>query len=161
MTCLTHQDEDTPLSFSILPAAANISRQNIAPQFTPTANKLEFDSILAWGYDGLSERFWIGRCINTSIDLLAELAINRFYVLTEDNLPWFEWFLEEANMMAYPKHHTESSTTPEQRLAPRFDLIRSSALTKEQVLCWRRFLYNEMVRGLEVQRWSSTGSFGF
>ncbi|KAI3683649.1 hypothetical protein L1987_84161 [Smallanthus sonchifolius] len=55
------QDEDTPLSFSILPAAANISRQAIAPQFTPTAHKLEFDSILAWGYDGLSKRFCIGR----------------------------------------------------------------------------------------------------
>ncbi|KAI3682894.1 hypothetical protein L1987_83246 [Smallanthus sonchifolius] len=136
----------------------------------------KFDSILAWGYDGLSERFWIGRefggteelnwntlnplqvlelylssCINTSTNLLAELAINRFYVLMEVNLPWFEWFLEEANRVAYPKHIAKSSTTSEQRMPPRFDLIRSSALTEEQVLCWRRFFYNETVRGLESQ----------
>ncbi|KAI3732646.1 hypothetical protein L1987_63853 [Smallanthus sonchifolius] len=159
------QNEDTPSSFSILPAATAISRQTINPQSTPTENKLEFYSILAWGYDGLSERFWIGKefggveelnwntlnplqvlemylssCSNTSTDLSTELAIDR---------------------VAYPEHHAESSTTSEQRLAPRLDLIRSSVLTEEEVLCWRRFLYNEVARGLEVQGWSSTGSSGF
>ncbi|KAI3762436.1 hypothetical protein L1987_52866 [Smallanthus sonchifolius] len=160
------QNEDAPLSFSKLPAAANISRQTIAPQFTLTAHKLEFDSILAWGYDGLSEILdWTGVWWNIRAELectesTSELAIDRFYVLMEDNLPCFERLLEEANRVAYPEHHAESLTTSEQRLAPRFNLIRSSTLT-EEVLCWRRFFYNEVVRGLEVQIWSSTGFSGF
>ncbi|KAI3774033.1 hypothetical protein L1987_48576 [Smallanthus sonchifolius] len=93
--------EDTPPSFSILSEAAAIINQTSTPQFSLTSNKLEFDSILAWGYDGIAERFWIGwefsgveelnwntlnalqvlnlyltRCINTSSDLSAELAIS-------------------------------------------------------------------------------------
>ncbi|KAI3784488.1 hypothetical protein L1987_43587 [Smallanthus sonchifolius] len=175
--------EETPPSFSILPEAAAIISQTSTPQFSLTSNKLEFDSILAWGYDGITERFWIGwefsgveelnwntlnalqvlnlyltRCINTSLDLSAELAISRFYDLMEDNMPWFERLLKEANRVAYP----ESSSTAEQRLAPRrLDLIRSSALTEEEVICWRRFLYNIMVRDLEVLGWVSTDSSDF
>ncbi|KAI3813245.1 hypothetical protein L1987_17964 [Smallanthus sonchifolius] len=148
--------EDTPPSFSILPEAAAIISQTSTPQFTLSSNKLEFDSILAWGYDGIAERFWIGwefsgveelnwntlnalqvlnlyltRCVNTSSDLSAELAICRFYDLMEDNMPWFERLLTKANRVAYP----ESSSTAEQRLAPRrLDLIRSSALTEEEVI---------------------------
>ncbi|KAI3784180.1 hypothetical protein L1987_43274 [Smallanthus sonchifolius] len=175
--------EDTPPSFSILPEAAAIISQTSTPQFSLTSNKLEFDSILAWGFDGIAERFWIGwefsgvedlnwntlnalqvlnlqltRCINTSSDLSAELAISRFYDLMEDNMPWFERLLKEANRVAYP----ESSSTSEQRLAPRRrDLIRSSALTEEDVVYWRRFLYKIMVRDLEVIGWVSTESSDF
>ncbi|KAI3784191.1 hypothetical protein L1987_43285 [Smallanthus sonchifolius] len=46
--------------FKILPEAAAIISQSITPQLFQTTQKLEFDSILAWGYDGSAERFWIG-----------------------------------------------------------------------------------------------------
>ncbi|KAI3742414.1 hypothetical protein L1987_60095 [Smallanthus sonchifolius] len=52
--------EQTNTSFSILPEAAAIISQSITPQLFQTTQKLEFDSILAWGYDGSAERFWIG-----------------------------------------------------------------------------------------------------
>ncbi|KAI3704434.1 hypothetical protein L1987_74654 [Smallanthus sonchifolius] len=55
----------------------------------------------------------------------------------------------------------KSSRIAEQILAPRLDLIGSRVLTEEQVLQFRRFFYNEVVKGLEVQGWSSTGSSGF
>ncbi|KAI3706160.1 hypothetical protein L1987_76418 [Smallanthus sonchifolius] len=152
-----------------------------------SANKLEFDSILAWEYDDSTERFWIGKefsgveelnwnalnplqvlelylsnCINSSTDLSAELAISRFQDLMEENLPWFGTLLEEANRVAYPKDSAESSTLAKQRLAPRrLDLIRSSTLTEEKVVCWRRSLYNKLVRDVEVLGWSSTGSSDF
>ncbi|KAI3825142.1 hypothetical protein L1987_06618 [Smallanthus sonchifolius] len=148
---------------------------------------LEFDSILAWGYDDSTERFWIRKefsgveelnwnalnplqvlelylsnCINTSTDLSAELAISRFQDLMEENLPWFETLLEEANRVAYPKDNAESSTVAKQRLASRrLDVIRSSTLTEEEVVCWRRSLYNKVVRDVEVLGWSSTGSSDF
>ncbi|KAI3821392.1 hypothetical protein L1987_08959 [Smallanthus sonchifolius] len=159
-----------------IPEAASIISQTSTPQFSLTSNKLEFDSILAWGYDGIWEfsgveelnwntlnalqvlNLYLTRCINTSSDLSAELAINRFYDLMEDNMPWFERLLKEVNRVAYP----ESSSTAEQRLAPRrLDLIRSSALTEEEVICWQRFLYNIIVRDLEVLGWESTDSSDF
>ncbi|KAI3815583.1 hypothetical protein L1987_15255 [Smallanthus sonchifolius] len=175
--------EDTPPSFSILPEAAAIISHSSTPQLFLILKKLEFDSILAWGYDGIAKRFWIGwefsgveelkwnslnalqvlnmyltKCINTSSDLSAELAISRFYDLMEDNMPWFERLLKEANRVAHP----ESSSAAEQRLAPRrLDIIRSSALTEEEVICWRRFLYNIMVRDVKGQGWISTDSHDF
>ncbi|KAI3725199.1 hypothetical protein L1987_64977 [Smallanthus sonchifolius] len=135
----------------------------------------KYNSILSWGYDGLSERFWIRwesgkieeliwntlnpfhildlyltKCINNSTDLPTEHAIGRFYDLMEDNMPWFEWFLQEATKLAYPST-AESSRTAEHRLAPRLDLIGSRALTEEQVLCLRRFFYNEVDTHLHHQ----------
>ncbi|KAI3827538.1 hypothetical protein L1987_01615 [Smallanthus sonchifolius] len=131
----TSHHEDTPPSVSILPEATAIISLTTAPKFTQTADKLDFDSILAWGYDGQSERFLIGKefsgveelnwdalnplqvlelylssCINTSSDLSAKLAICRFQDLIEENLPWFEALLEEANRVAYPKDRAKSST---------------------------------------------------
>ncbi|KAI3821918.1 hypothetical protein L1987_09494 [Smallanthus sonchifolius] len=187
MTCQTHHHEDTPPSVSILPEAAAIISLTTAPKFTLTADKLDFDSKLAWGYDGQSKRFWIGKvfsrveelnwdalnllqvlelylssCINTSSDLSAKLAICRFQDLMVENLPWFEALLEEANRVAYPKDRAESSIAAAQRLAPsRLDLIRSGTLTDEETFCWRSFIHNEMVRGLAVLGWSCTGPFGF
>ncbi|KAI3732634.1 hypothetical protein L1987_63841 [Smallanthus sonchifolius] len=67
--------EDTHPSFSILPEAAAIISRNL----------------------------YLTRCVNTSSDLLAELAISRFYDLMEDNIPWFERLLKEANRAAYPE----------------------------------------------------------
>ncbi|KAI3819151.1 hypothetical protein L1987_12976 [Smallanthus sonchifolius] len=178
------EDRDqTYTSFSIIPEAATIISQSTAPQFTLTSTQLEFDTILAWGYDGKSERFWIGwefggveelnrdflnsiqvlhlyhlQCINNSMDLSAELAIGRFYDLMEDNLPNFERQIQAAKRVAYP----ESSTAAERRLTPRrLEIIRSSLLTEEEVLCWRRFLYSRMVRDFEVQGWISTDSHDF
>ncbi|KAI3763352.1 hypothetical protein L1987_53806 [Smallanthus sonchifolius] len=56
----------------------------------------------------------------------------------------------------------EEEITEDWKLAPRrLDLIRSSTLTEEEVVCWRRFLYNTVVRDLEVLGWSSTGSSDF
>ncbi|KAI3802331.1 hypothetical protein L1987_30461 [Smallanthus sonchifolius] len=52
--------EQTNASFSILLQAAAIIGQSTTPQLFRTSRKLEFDSILAWGYDGSAERFWIG-----------------------------------------------------------------------------------------------------
>ncbi|KAI3744535.1 hypothetical protein L1987_57618 [Smallanthus sonchifolius] len=178
----TSHHEDTPPSVNILPEAAAIISLTTAPNFTLTVHKLDFDSILAWGYDGQHERFWIGKefsgveelnwdalnplqvlelylssCTNTSSDLSAKLAICRFHDLMEENLPWFEALLEEANSVAYPKDRAESSTAAAQRLAPsRLDLIRSSTLTDEETVCWRNFIHNEMVRGLAVLGWSGT-----
>ncbi|KAI3815779.1 hypothetical protein L1987_15461 [Smallanthus sonchifolius] len=147
--------EDTRLSFNILPKAATI----ITKRFW-----------IGWEFSGVEELNWntlnalqvlnlyLTRCINTSSDLSTELAISRFYDLMEDNMPWFERLLKEANRVAYPA----SSSIAEQRLAlRRLDLIRSSALTEEEVICWRRFLYNIMVRVLEVLGWVSTDSSDF
>ncbi|KAI3805260.1 hypothetical protein L1987_27477 [Smallanthus sonchifolius] len=145
------EDKDqTYTSFNIIPEAA---------------------AIITWGYDGKSERFWIGwefggveelnwdflnsiqvlhlyhlQCINNSQDLSAELAIGRFYDLMEDNLPNIERQIQAVKRVAYP----ESSTTAERRLTPRrLEIIRSSLLTEEEVLCWRIFLYNRMARDVE------------
>ncbi|KAI3805362.1 hypothetical protein L1987_27675 [Smallanthus sonchifolius] len=101
--------EDTPPSFSILPEAVAIISHSSTPQLFLISKKLEFDSILAWGYDGIAERFWIGW-----------------------EFSGFERLLKEANRAAYP----ESSSAVEQRLAPRrLDIIRSSTLTEEEVIC--------------------------
>ncbi|KAI3774243.1 hypothetical protein L1987_48790 [Smallanthus sonchifolius] len=150
------------------------------PQFPPTSTQLEFDTILAWGYDGKSERFWIGwefsgveelnwdflniiqflhlyhlHCINNSTDLSAVLAIGRFYDLMEDNLPNFQRQMQAAKRVAYP----ESSTAAERRLTPRrLEIIRRSLLAEEEVLCLRRFLYNSIVKDLDVLGWVSTKS---
>ncbi|KAI3775701.1 hypothetical protein L1987_45450 [Smallanthus sonchifolius] len=172
--------EQTYTSFSIIPEAAAIISHSIAPQFPLTSTKLEFDTILAWGYDGKSERFWIGwefsgveelnwdflniiqvlhlyhlQCINNSTDLSAELAIGRFYDLMEDNLPNFQRQIQPSKRVAYP----ESSTAAERRLTPRrLEIIRSSLLTEEEVLCLRRFLYKSIVKDLDVLGWVSTKS---
>ncbi|KAI3773832.1 hypothetical protein L1987_48368 [Smallanthus sonchifolius] len=141
---------------------------------------LEFDTILAWGYDGKSERFWIGwefggveelnwdflnsiqvlhlyhlQCINNSMNFSAELAIGRFYDLMEDNLPNFERQIQASKRVAYP----EFSTAAERRLTPRrLEIIRSSLLTEEEVLCLIRLLYNSIVKDLDVLGWVSTKS---
>ncbi|KAI3744845.1 hypothetical protein L1987_57940 [Smallanthus sonchifolius] len=172
--------EQTNASFSILPQAAAIIGQSTTPQIFKSSNKLEFDSILAWGYDGLAERFWIGwefsgveelnwnslnalqvlelhltDCINTSADLSAELAIGRFHDLMEDNLPRFQRFLQAAHRVAYP----ESSAAAERRLTPsNLEITRSSLLTEEEVLGLRRFLYAFLVKDLDVLGWVSTKS---
>ncbi|KAI3815516.1 hypothetical protein L1987_15187 [Smallanthus sonchifolius] len=172
--------EQTNTSFSILPEAAAIISQSITPQLLQTTQKLEFDSILAWGYDGSAERFWIGwefsgvkelnwnslnalqvlqlhltNCINTSSDLSAELTIGRFHDLMEDNLPHFERLIQIAKRVAYP----ESSAAAEKRLTLRRpDIIRSSLLTNEEICCLRRFLYSFIVKDLDVLGWTSTKS---
>ncbi|KAI3796206.1 hypothetical protein L1987_38872 [Smallanthus sonchifolius] len=172
--------EQTNTSFSILPEAAAIIGQSSTPQLLRSLKKLEFDSILAWGYDGSSERFWIGwefigveelnwnslnalqvlhlhltNCINTSTDLSAELAIGRFHDLMEDNLPRFQRFLQAAHRVAYP----ESSAAAERRLTPsNLEITRSSLLTEEEVLGLRRFLYAFLVKDLDVLGWVSTKS---
>ncbi|KAI3776751.1 hypothetical protein L1987_46540 [Smallanthus sonchifolius] len=159
-------------AFSILPVAVAIISQSITPQLFQTSQKLEFNSILAWGYDGSAKRFWIGwdfsgveelnwnslnalqvlqlyltNRINTSSDLSAELAIARFYDLMEDNLPNFERLIQTVKRVAYPK----SSAAAERRLTPRrLEIIRSSLLTKEEVCCLRRFLYSFIVKDLDV-----------
>ncbi|KAI3810978.1 hypothetical protein L1987_20691 [Smallanthus sonchifolius] len=151
--------EQTNTSFSILPEAA---------------------AIIAWGYDGSSERFWIGwefsgveelnwnslnalqvlhlhltNCINTSTDLSAELAIGRFHDLMEDNLPRFQRFLQAAHRVAYP----ESSAAAERRLTPsNLEITRSSLLPEEEVLGLQRFLYAFLVKDLDVLGWVSTKS---
>ncbi|KAI3784265.1 hypothetical protein L1987_43360 [Smallanthus sonchifolius] len=147
--------EDTPPSFSLLPEAAAIITERLW---------------IGWEFSGVEELNWnslnalqvlnlyLTKCVNTSSDLSAELAISWFYDLMEDNMPWFERLLKEANRAAYP----ESSSAAEQRLASRrFDIIRSSTLTEEEVICWRRFMYNRMVRDVEVQGWISTDSHDF
>ncbi|KAI3808129.1 hypothetical protein L1987_24072 [Smallanthus sonchifolius] len=167
-------------TFSILPEAAAIISQSIIPQLFQTSQKLEFDSILAWGYDGSAERFWIGwefsgveelnwnslnafqvlrlyltNCINTSSDLSAELAIGRFYDLMEDNIPNFERLIQTAKRVAFP----ESLAAAEKRLTPRrLEIIRSSLLTKEEICYLRRFLYSFIVKDLDVLGWISTKS---
>ncbi|KAI3819637.1 hypothetical protein L1987_13478 [Smallanthus sonchifolius] len=55
-----NQDE-TSTSFSIIPEVAAIISHAAAPHFPLTSTQLEFDIILAWGYNGKTERFWIGR----------------------------------------------------------------------------------------------------
>ncbi|KAI3687044.1 hypothetical protein L1987_80734 [Smallanthus sonchifolius] len=172
--------EQTNTSFSILPEAAAIIGQSTTPQLFRSSKKLEFDSILAWGYDGSAERFWIGwefsgveelnwnslnalqvlqlylsNCINNSADLSAELAIGRFHDLMEDNLPHFERLIQKANRVAYP----ESSAAAERRLIPsNLEITRSSLLTEEEVLGLRRFLYAFLVKDLDVLGWVSTKS---
>ncbi|KAI3821199.1 hypothetical protein L1987_08758 [Smallanthus sonchifolius] len=170
--------EQTNASFSILPQAAVIIGQSTTPQIFKSSRKLEFDSILAWGYDGSVERFWIGwefsgveelnwnslnalqvlelhltDCINTSADLSAELAIGRFYDLMEDNLPRFQRFLQAAHRVAYP----ESSSAAERRLSPNnLAITRSSLLTEEEVMGLQRFLYAFLVKDSDVLGWVST-----
>ncbi|KAI3795249.1 hypothetical protein L1987_37898 [Smallanthus sonchifolius] len=172
--------EQTNTSFSILPEAAAIIGQSSTPQLFRSSKKLEFDSILAWGYDGSAERFWIGwefsgveelnwnslnalqvlqlylsNCINNSADLSAELAIGRFYDLMEDNLPRLQRILQAAHRVAYP----ESSAAAERRLTPsNLEITRSSLLTEEEVLGLRRFLYAFLVKDLDVLGWVSTKS---
>ncbi|KAI3797765.1 hypothetical protein L1987_33028 [Smallanthus sonchifolius] len=89
------------------------------------------------------------------MDLSAELAIGRFYDLMKDNLPNFQRQIQAAKRVAYP----ESSTTVERRLSPRrLEIIRSSLLTDKEVLCLRRFLYNSIVKDVDVLGWVSTKS---
>ncbi|KAI3744856.1 hypothetical protein L1987_57952 [Smallanthus sonchifolius] len=170
--------EQTNASFSILPQAAAIIGQSTTPQIFKSSKKLEFDSILAWGYDGSAERFWIGwefsgveelnwnslnalqvlelhltDCINTSADLSAELAIGRFHDLMEDNLPRFQRFLQAAHRVACP----ESSSAAERRLSPNnLAITRSNLLTEEGVLGLQRFLYAFLVKDSNVLGWVST-----
>ncbi|KAI3676268.1 hypothetical protein L1987_85872 [Smallanthus sonchifolius] len=171
--------EQTYTSFSIIPEAAAIISQSTTPKFPLTSTQLEFDTILAWGYDGKSERFWIGwefsgieelnwdflnsiqvlhlyhlQCINNSTDLSAELAIGRFYDLMEDHLPNFERQIQAAKRVAYP----DSSAAAERRPTPRRLEIMSSLLTEEEVLCLRTFLYNSIVKDVDVLGWVSTKS---
>ncbi|KAI3807947.1 hypothetical protein L1987_23885 [Smallanthus sonchifolius] len=176
----TEDIEQTNTPFSIIPEAAAIIGKSSTPQLLRSSKKLEFDSILAWGYDGSAERFWIGwefsgveelnwnslnalqvlqlyvsNCINNSADLSAELAIGRFYDLMEDNLPSFQRFLQAAHRVAYP----ESSAAAERRLTPsNLEITRSSLLTEEEVLGLRRFLYAFLVKDLDVLGWVSTKS---
>ncbi|KAI3810783.1 hypothetical protein L1987_20405 [Smallanthus sonchifolius] len=176
----TEDTEQPNTPFSIIPEAATIIGQSSTPQLLRSSKKLEFDSILAWGYDGSAERFWIGwefseveelnwnslntlqvlqlyvsNCINNSADLSAELAIGRFYDLMEDNLPRFQRFLQAAHRVAYP----ESSAAAERRLTPsNLEITRSSLLTEEEVLGLRRFLYAFLVKDLDVLGWVSTKS---
>ncbi|KAI3814251.1 hypothetical protein L1987_19001 [Smallanthus sonchifolius] len=176
----TEETEQPNTPFSIIPEAAAIIGQSSTPQLLRSSKKLEFDSILAWGYDGSAERFWIGwefsgveelnwnsintlqvlqlyvsNCINNSADLSAELAIGRFYDLMEDNLPRFQRFLQEAHRVAYP----ESSAAAERRLTPsNLEITRSSLLSEEEVLGLRRFLYAFLVKDLDVLAWVSTKS---
>ncbi|KAI3797682.1 hypothetical protein L1987_32945 [Smallanthus sonchifolius] len=67
--------EQTNTSFSILPEAAAIISQSITPQLFRSSKKLEFDSILAWG----------------------------FHDLMEDYLPYFERLIQKAKRVAYPE----------------------------------------------------------
>ncbi|KAI3821302.1 hypothetical protein L1987_08866 [Smallanthus sonchifolius] len=176
----TEDTEQPNTPFSIIPEAAAIIGQSSTPQLLRSSKKLEFDSILAWGYDGSSERFWIGwefsgveelnwnslnalqvlhmhltNYINTSTDLSAELAIGRFHDLMEDNLPRFQRFLQAAHRLAYP----ESSAAAERRLTPsNLEITRSSLLNEEEVLGLRRFLYALLVKDLDVLGWVSTKS---
>ncbi|KAI3795106.1 hypothetical protein L1987_37751 [Smallanthus sonchifolius] len=52
--------DQTSTLVSIIPEAAAIIGQSTTPQIFKSSKKLEFDSILAWGYDGSAERFWTG-----------------------------------------------------------------------------------------------------
>ncbi|KAI3807773.1 hypothetical protein L1987_23707 [Smallanthus sonchifolius] len=189
---IEREEEEAFPKIQMFEAAANISRRVIAPEFPLNAHNLEFDSILAWGYDDILKIFWIGwefagvkelildnlnlfeilslhltESVNTSKNLFSRLTIEIFHDICEDNMPRFEKFLEEAKMVAYPRLEdveAESSRAAEQRherQSQQMELIRSRVLTEEQVLCLRKFLYNEVVRGLEVHGWSSTEPSGF
>ncbi|KAI3802280.1 hypothetical protein L1987_30410 [Smallanthus sonchifolius] len=173
--------EQTNASFSILPQAAAIISHTSAPHFPLTSTQLEFDIILAWGYDGKTERFWIGRefsgveeldwdlihpfeildlydliCINNSSDLSADLSIDLFYDLMEDNLPNFIRLIKELKRVESP----ESSQAAERRLSPNnLQITRSSLLNEEEVLSLKRLLYKTMVKDLDVVGWSSNKSF--
>ncbi|KAI3725006.1 hypothetical protein L1987_64777 [Smallanthus sonchifolius] len=141
--------DQTSTSVSIVPEAAAIISQSTTPQLFQTSKKLEFDSILAWGMmDQLRDSGLDG-------NLSAELAIGRFHDLMEDNLPKFERLIQTAKWVAYP----ESSAAAERILTPsNLEITRSSLLTEEEVLGLRRFLYDFLVKDLDVLGWVSTKS---
>ncbi|KAI3732718.1 hypothetical protein L1987_63925 [Smallanthus sonchifolius] len=130
--------DQTYTSFSIILEAATIISQSAAPQFSLTSTQLEFDTILAWGYDGKSERFWIGWEFGGVEELNWDFSTSsKSFTYTIYNA---------AKRVAYPEY----STAAERRLTPRrLEIIRSSLLTEEKVMCWRRFLYSRMVRDVE------------
>ncbi|KAI3816011.1 hypothetical protein L1987_15696 [Smallanthus sonchifolius] len=171
-----NQDE-TSTSFSIIPEVAAIISHAAAPHFPLTSTQLEFGIILAWGYDGKTERFWIGRefsgveeldwdlihpfeildlydliCINNSSDLSVDLSIDMFYALMEDNLPNFIRLIKEIKRVESP----ESSQAAERRLSPNnLQITRSSLLNEEEVLSLKILLYKLMVKDLDVLGWTS------